>query len=214
MEAVNNKFQGKSIYDLQRENLAKSRLNQKENSRPRKLVNKPEVKLFQLTQKAREELKKRQVINPFATCQLINQMKHDKQPADKRVIDKNIFKKPMNVPVKLENSQQPHREVKIEQQEITMSMIEDFYRMPPFITPIKTEASERIEHNPKPFTFESKERLIDDELKNMIDIFSKNIENLANMAMQQKESEEIESFIGRKRKLNSSMMSSMKRQKC
>ena len=212
------KLQKKSVYDLQQENVHKNQQSQKENRMPRKYVKRAEKQndLVKLTQKAIEEAKRRQWINPLSSITKTNQNRVIKT---EQITDDDIFKKPKPVPKLSENSfslVQKHQQENDTKKRIfsLFSTMEDFYRTPCLLSPLTviTEIENLVQVNPNPFALQLKERLIDAELKNMIDNFAKNIENLANGS----ETGEIESFIGRKRKVhrNDSLSMSSKRQKC
>lgn len=93
----------------------------------------------------------------------------------------------------------------------------DLMNLPPMMSPIKGLNTKRIQINP--FAFQTQNpRLIDDELRNMIDAFARNIENLANDSNVYRETcasdNTNEMFMdGRKRKTDQSKSQSMKRQR-
>lgn len=239
--------------------LIKNTREHKENLAPRSSHKKTEEKLFDITQKAREQLQKRLTMNPLLNVAAAEQVR-----VKEELIEETIFKKPLAVPPK--NASKTKSDKITETPKIDLSVIAAFYNMPPLIKPIEENLQNepRQDDNSKtlkvdlttienfykvpapispikltlylepyrtrqpvksikvevPFesfssslVIEPFKPIVDSTMQDMIDIFAKNIESLAKSVGITTEPEEIESFVGRKRKMNSSTAPG-KRQKC
>lgn len=189
METKTLQFRRNSIYEFQNNN-SRSYWDHKENLAPCKMRT-SEAKFQQLAKKAKAELNMRQAIKIKVKTELI---------------EEKTLKELMSISRKSESNTP----------EINLSTIENFHRLPPLLSPIKirNKVANINKHSSSPFFMQLTERLIDAELKNMIDIFAKNIENLAKSTRNVAETDEIESFVGRKRRYSPLPIRQAKRQIC